>query len=272
MRRESGIGFARRTDACRYIVSVVRKLGMVGAFHYLVKERILRLVGRVVPKVIARPYALYSPECPTAVWCRPLTSDRMAFAQIFIDRGYPVPARLEPRLIVDCGANVGYASLFFLGRSKTARVVAIEPDDRNYALLARNLRAFGDRAETIHGAVWRREAGLRVLKGCYRDGLEWATQVRECVDGESPELIGTTIQEILARSDEPFIDILKIDIEGAEAEMFAGVVAWIDRVRVLMIELHDAEASRAFHRALWGRPFRVFERGELTIAERVDAA
>ncbi|RPI57495.1 MAG: FkbM family methyltransferase [Acidobacteria bacterium] len=255
-------------------MSVLRKLGVVGAAHYLLKERILAAVRAVVPSasVGARPYALYSPECPTTMWWRPFTSDRLAFAQIFIDRGYPVPSHLAPRRIVDCGANGGYASLFFLSRFKNARVVAVEPDERNYAVLERNLDAFDDRAQTIHGAVWRREAGLRVLKGSYRDGLEWATQVRECRDGEMPNLTGTTMRSVLARADAAFVDSLKIDIEGAEAEVFAGDTDWIDRVGMLMVELHDAQSARAFHAALHGRPFRISVCGELTIAERVRPA
>ncbi len=265
------IGIPKLAEAPRRTMSVVRKLGVFGAAHYLLKERIIAAVRMAMPwsRVGALPYSLYSPECSTVIWCRPFTSDRLAFAQIFVDRGYPVPSHVDPRLIVDCGANVGYASLFFLSRFPNARVVAVEPDDRNYALLQRNLSSFGARAQTIHGAVWRREAGLRVLKGTYRDGLEWATQVRECGDGETPDLVGMTIGSVLAQANADVIDILKIDIEGAEAEVFAGDTEWVDRVRVLMVELHDARSARAFQRLLAGRPFKTSVCGELTVAQRV---
>ena len=98
---------------------------------------------------------------------------RLVFAQIFIDKGYPYLPDMESALIIDCGANVGYSSLVFLNRYKQARVFAIEPDDRNHALLRRNLAPpYGDRIQTVYGAVWPRERRLRVIQGSYRDGLE----------------------------------------------------------------------------------------------------
>jgi FkbM family methyltransferase len=261
-------------SAGRHVQQVVRKLGVVGAAHYLVKARLLGALRILAPwaNVKSRPYSLLSPECSTAMWCRPHTSDRLAFAQIFIERGYPLPRDLQPKLIIDCGANVGYASLFFLSRYPGARVIALEPDDRNYDLLTRNLQPFGDRVHMIHGAIWPRETGLRVVKGCFGDGLEWATQVRECHAGEAAELTGTTIASLMARSRDHVVDLLKLDIEGAEAELFAGNLDWIDKVLLLVIELHGPESSRTFHRAMLGRPFKISVCGELTIAERVQAA
>jgi hypothetical protein len=43
---------------------------------------------------------------------RPRTTDRFVFEQIFLDRDYELPVHLFPRLILDAGANVGFASIF----------------------------------------------------------------------------------------------------------------------------------------------------------------
>jgi len=68
----------------------------------------------------------------------------------------------------------------------------------------------------------------------------------------------------------PRIDILKIDIERAERTVFReSARAWLDRVRVIAIELHDAECEDAFRRAVERFPAEVTRAGELTVWRRL---
>src|SRR5262245_14031180 len=67
---------------------------------------------------------------------RPRTSDRYVFEQIFLDEDYALSADLNPRFIVDGGANVGYASIYFAHRYPDAEIVAIEPDAENFQILS----------------------------------------------------------------------------------------------------------------------------------------
>ena len=50
---------------------------------------------------------------------------------------------------------------------------------------------------------------------------------------------GLTVDAILRDAGQNRVDLLKIDIEGAEREVMSSSANWIDRVGVLMIELHD---------------------------------
>ncbi len=197
------------------------------------------------------------------------TSDKKVFCMIHVDREYaPLDDLDDVRLVVDCGANVGYASAYFLSRFPQARVVAVEPDDRNFEMLRRNMQPYGDRASLRHAGVWSHPAALVVCRSAYRDGGAWATQVRECQGGEAADVQATDIGTLLAESGCDVIDILKIDIERSELVVFArNFEPWLGRVRNLVIELHDEECRQVFFQALSPYTYDLCQSGELTICK-----
>ena len=80
------------------------------------------------------------------------SSDISVFNEIFNFNGYASLRNLpSPRLIVDLGANVGYASAYFLSCFPTAKVVAVEPDPGTFELCCRNLVPYGDRVTGCAG-------------------------------------------------------------------------------------------------------------------------
>jgi hypothetical protein len=68
-----------------------------------------------------------------------------------------------------------------------------------------------------------------------------------------------TITDALSYINEERIDLLKLDIEGSELELFTRhSEQWLNRVRMIAIELHDRfrpGCSEAFYSALHGRKF-----------------
>jgi tRNA1(Val) A37 N6-methylase TrmN6 len=70
---------------------------------------------------------------------RPRTSDKYVFEQIFLEDDYDVEAVGQPHWIVDGGANVGYASVYFANRYPSASVLAIEPAEDNFRELQSNI-------------------------------------------------------------------------------------------------------------------------------------
>jgi FkbM family methyltransferase len=182
--------------------------------------------------------------------------------QVFGALAYgPIPDSVSPGLIVDCGANVGYASVSLLERYPDARVIAIEPDAGNAAMARRNLAAYGDRASLIEAAVWSRSTPLRIRRGAFGDGREWSYQVEECPPGEIPDVEGIDLGAVFASRP---VELLKIDIERGEIELFSGPCPWLTMVRNIVIELHDEECSEVFHRALTAYSYEEFAVGELT--------
>jgi FkbM family methyltransferase len=161
------------------------------------------------------------------------TSDRVVFQQVFIAGEYDhscLPT--HARLIVDAGANVGYASVFFSRRYPTANVLAIEPEESNFRVLSRHVRVLPN-VRPMKAALWHSPGRLHIINPTDQ---KWSFRVAESAKGSVPAI---TVEDIL-RSQDQDIDILKIDIEGAEKELFEnGADVWLPRVRTLILETHD---------------------------------
>ena len=215
-------------------------------------------------------YRLRSKRASEALHCRSGTSDFEVFEQVFGDLQYAcIEPKLEPLLIVDCGANVGYSSVYFLDRFPRATVIAIEPDPGNARILRRNLQPFGARAIIRETGIWSKRVGLVMSSEPFRDGREWARQVREATIEEVPEMWSIDLPSLIAEFGTDVVDILKIDIKGAEEVIFATSCSdWIPRVRIIGIELHSEIGRQRFEDAVRREAFVIREEGELTVAER----
>jgi FkbM family methyltransferase len=196
------------------------------------------------------------------------SSDIDVFAQIFAWEGYACLQSISsPRWILDLGANAGYSSAYLLSRFPAARVIAVEPDPSNYQLCRRNLEPYGERARVIEGAAWSTRSRLATQRGAFGDGREWATQVVASADGT---VEGYDIPSLLAMAGGEEIDILKVDIERSELEVFGGSSArWLPAVRNICIELHGPDCREVFLRALETFEYDLEYSGELTICRNL---
>lgn len=147
-------------------------------------------------------------------------------------------------LIVDAGANIGATPLYFLSEFPDASVVAIEPEPANFGLMQKNVA--GADVECLHAAVSAHNGRARVLDPGeghwgYRTEISSAGGVT-CVT------IGDIFRQ-KAATHFPFI--VKIDIEGGEAELFSSNTEWVAQTPIIVVELHDwlipkAAISQAF--------------------------
>jgi FkbM family methyltransferase len=180
------------------------------------------------------------------------TSDISTYREVFIQQAYRLDLRTPPRVLVDAGANIGLTSVYFASRYPGARILAIEPEASNAALLTANAAPYPT-VTVIRGAVWNENVPIDVTD----PGLgKWGFRTRTTGNGHgSQQVQGMTIDALMRAQGVDFIDVLKVDVEGAEREIFADPSAWIDRVGVIVIELHDrfrTGCSRAFYRATSG--------------------
>lgn len=181
------------------------------------------------------------------------SSDMNVFYQIFLCNVYACIENISsPRLILDLGANVGYSSAYFLSRFPTATVLAVEPDPDNFELCRDNLAPYGERARVVLGAVWSKRSRLVLARGIFRDGREWATQVRESDDKNDVATVDAwDIPSLLNLVGGDHIDLLKSDIERSELEIFgSSSSSWLPVVRNICIELHGADCEAVFLDAL----------------------
>lgn len=183
------------------------------------------------------------------------TSDFDCLGKVFMNQEYKIPFdTATPRLIVDAGANIGLATLYFANRFPNAKIISIEPEPSNYELLARNCSGIAN-VTPRHAALWNAEASLQIANP---EAEKWCFKVSPGTNPGSA-INALTIPQILVESDYHTIDILKVDIEGAERELFCdGCEAWLPHIKMIIIELHDRftpGCSRAVYSKLCQMPF-----------------
>lgn len=194
------------------------------------------------------------------------SSDAQVFHTIFIEREYSCLDDLNPKVVVDLGANAGFSSAYFLSRFPEAKVIALEPDDRNAVICRENLAPYGDRAIVLHGAIWSRCTNLVLSRGTFGDGREWATQVIEAPEGAPATVQAWDMPALIQMAGGGIIDLLKVDIERSELFLFdSSSAAWLPKVRNICIELHGEDCKQAFFGALSNYTYQLSHSGELTI-------
>jgi len=197
---------------------------------------------------------------------RPGTCDIILFDDIVVYEQYGSLPLERVRTIVDVGANIGLASAYFLSRAPQARVIALEPDPVNLELCLRNLAAFGDRAVVLRAGLWSEPCRIQVEPANLGTWASTVVPVQTAAASESIEALD--MPTLLERYGIERLDLLKIDIEGAEREVFAASdLRWLDCVGCIQIELEEPSRSTFFH-ALHGRGFEFLQHGEVTVAAR----
>ncbi|HEY3861353.1 MAG TPA: FkbM family methyltransferase [Verrucomicrobiae bacterium] len=167
-------------------------------------------------------------------------TDLDTYAKIFLQREYDIPLAKEPKAIIDAGANVGYASIFFAIKFPKAKIIAIEPETANFDRLKENTAAFPN-VSLIKGALWPKSGFVDLLDpGIGSWGFEAAEAAGGHADVPTVEKVrALTVDEVMEQAGLSYVDVLKVDIEGGEKAVFADSPAWLKRVGVVMIELHD---------------------------------
>lgn len=240
----------------------VRRFGPVMGLRLWTRALLPRLLPR------NRLVTIQVPAARAPLLVRAQTSDILVFYDVFVEAHHAVPMRREPRLIIDAGANVGYASAYFASRFPGARIVALEVDAGNFAMLQRNVAPYPN-VIPRHAGLWRRSVPLVIENA---DDSEWAFRAVEAQRGTPATVDGISIPDLLAEGSEGRVDLLKIDIEGSERELFsAGIDAWIDRVDMILVEIHEClrpGARHAVEAAMQDRGFLQWTHGEFDVFER----
>ncbi|MDX2196355.1 MAG: FkbM family methyltransferase [Cytophagales bacterium] len=209
---------------------------------------------------------------------RPGTTDIDVYYQIFIYREYDFLANHIQKnniyniyTIIDAGANIGCTSLYFYNQYQNAKIISIEADESNFDILNKNIRLNNaeKRIFPLHKAIWYNNDKELYISNKFRDGKNWSLSVQsEKIDAQSP-VKSTTIQNLAAQYNIEKIDILKIDIEGAEKYIFVNEEYepdFLNYVKIIALEIHDEYEIRPQIKAtLHKYNFDLIETVELTI-------
>lgn len=149
--------------------------------------------------------------------------------------GYAQPMG-RPTTLVDAGAYIGDTSAYFLSKYSELQSWALEPNPESRALAEQNLAPYGARAKILPLALTATGTPVRF------SGEQTGARVS---NSEGIEVQSTTIGMLLEQIPEGRIDILKLDIEGAEGEIFSlSPDKWLDRIGFIVVETHGPAITK----------------------------
>jgi FkbM family methyltransferase len=203
-----------------------------------------RFLGQEPEKVIKLPSVAHP------VHLRLGTTDLFVCRSVLVEGEYQLELPKPPKAIVDAGANIGLTSVFYANRYPQAKIIAIEPEKTNFEMLKKNTSGYPN-VIPVRAALWKEDKEIHLDDpGLGYD--EFRTSDGECAGAKGGSVPGMTVEKVMSDFCLNYIDVLKIDIEGSEKEVFEKPFPWIDKVGVIAIELHDRirpGCSRSFYSA-----------------------
>jgi FkbM family methyltransferase len=216
-------------------------------------------------------YRVTLPGIRNPVVLRIGTTDVSVMRQVLQECQYDAEFPFVPRRIVDAGANIGLAAVYFANKYPNSEILAVEPELSNFQLLKENTRSYPN-VHAIRGALWKEDGELILFDP---DMGHHGFQTHD-IDGRA--VVGQvrvkafTVPSLMRHMNWSQVDLLKVDIEGAEKEVFESSEGWIRCVEACMVELHDSikpGCAKAFDRATADFAGRG-TKGEAWIAWRCD--
>jgi len=198
---------------------------------------------------------------------REVGSDILTFNEILHEQAYRVvlPHVKECCSAIDLGAGTGLTTLYLAAHYPLCKFLSVEPHPGSYQLMTLNLNHLVDegRCRTLLAAVWEKET---MLVGAVPDYPEHYSifEVREPTGAseDQAETIGLSMPGIIAESGFETIDILKVDIEGSEIQLFRGDLSWLASVKCIVIAFHgDSRKVSGFDDVMKQHGFRVIDSG-----------
>jgi FkbM family methyltransferase len=163
------------------------------------------------------------------VLVRPGSSDAQVLLDTFVGGYHRPPADLDPTTIVDLGSNIGLTLADLAAHHRRATLVGVELDEDNAALAEMNVEAWRERCTVVRAAVWIDDGEVTYE---LTPGREYAARIG---DGDRTTR-SISIDTLTAGL--PKVDYLKMDIEGAEAQVLRANTDWAAKVASIKVETH----------------------------------
>ena len=210
----------------------------------LYSDKLVRLINKRIKnsdrkatahKILIRLHQQYQ-----TLYYRPLAGDTEVLHEIFVNRVYEFPFSIdEVKTIVDLGAHIGLAGLFLATKYLPETIICVEPMDDNFSLLQSNLNQLQGVNVFLENKAISNQNEVRIR--------ETLASFNSSVSSDGQLLVeGITITELIERYKLTKIDLLKIDIEDSEKELFSSSTDWLEKVRAIVIEIHSEKSKSLF--------------------------
>jgi FkbM family methyltransferase len=155
-----------------------------------------------------------------------------SFGEIFVKRLYAFCCDREDPYILDCGSNIGLSVIFFKRLFPAAKVVGFEPDPQAFSTLRQNIASFGlTDVALFDRAVWTSATTLEF----FREGADAGRINQPLAAGTSCQVSTVRLRDYLTQR----VDMLKLDIEGAETDVMLDVSDRLRDVHNIFVEYHS---------------------------------
>ena len=202
-------------------------------------------------------------QSPTEFW-----SIRSILIEILYKESYQITLPNPPKVIIDAGANVGIAALFFASQYPDATLYCYEPSSESYHLLQENLSRNNVNFLAFQTALFDKN-------GFSNFSLNQSSMVRSILpttpsesDLQTEQVNTATLSSELDRLGLNFIDLIKFDVEGAEIFMLDGLEDKIDRIGAFVGEVHNSSLATAAKNIFTRNGFQVKLRQDHIVAIR----
>jgi FkbM family methyltransferase len=240
-----------------------------------------RLACRVVPKLQWQVMTLRLKGVAHPIALRPGTSDWDVLHQVFVAQEYDsaseeheinvahfyddVLGHSDVPVIIDCGANIGIASIWYAQRFPEARIIAVEPEPENFRILGMNAANYPN-ITPVQGGISDRRTHVSLTNA---GNAPWAWETTESDDSGETETF--TIPDLVAAVPRSRLMTVKIDIEGSEVELFRSNLDWPRETPLIVFEAHDRRFAwrgtfHAIATVLTDQPRDYIQKGENTFA------
>ena len=262
----------------RWISKSPKYIREFGILHGL---RLLFSVERSVPQRSKKIKKYNVPGYKMPILLRETVSDHATFWQCIVQRQYSVSAFPQSKrlisayqetldngnvpIIIDCGGNIGLSALYFAALFPRSKIYSVEPNEENFEMLKLNTIAVADRVVALRGGVWNKSDNLKIVNP---ESGSAAFRVAPIAENTNEDGFRTyTIDEICALAEVSAPFIVKIDIEGAQRDLFMSNTAWVCNTHLIMLELDDWQlpwqgTTRPFFTCISQHPFDYLIAGE----------
>lgn len=221
----------------RTLVGLAAELSRLGADRRASAKvslvTLLMPLKRRLPGVRDRPIELRLRTCGKPILCKVAhRCDLWVVREVLGLRAYEMHAVEEPQVILDLGSNIGVSVLYFRARYPNARIHAVEPDPKAFELLEANTRGLP------HVSVHRLAVADHDGEALFFPASEsFASSLRHDASVAATRVEARKLDTLMKELSLERIDLLKVDIEGAEHDVFAAS-RQLDRIRTILGEVH----------------------------------
>lgn len=167
---------------------------------------------------------------------------RILFEELFLKNEYYFITKKKEPVIFDCGANIGFATLYFKWLYPNSKVFSFEPDPETFQLLKFNIESNNlSNVTLINAAVSTENGKLSFFVDKSKPGIMGMSVVEGRISDQTEiEVDAISIQSILKKHNLKTIDFLKMDIEGAENDVMRGLSenGTLSKINQMAIEYH----------------------------------